>query len=176
MLIRAHEQEQRVFPGIRFNCSGAITKWRVGAQIRHSADTTQYPELQIWREQAGVEGTFDRISHSALTELSSTDDLNVYEHVPSTPLQFQPGDVLGVYQPAVADSKVVLYNQFGGGTQNYRQASQIMGNFQTLPSNEGDKDVPLVSIETDLAGKASIVCAMEIIRCYVGPSRPIYRL
>ena len=42
-----YPQEQIIFPGIRFMCSGQVTKWIIGAT--YSNDGDHYPELQIWR-------------------------------------------------------------------------------------------------------------------------------
>ena len=45
---------------------------------------------------------------------------NVYEYNLSTPLEFQEGDILGVYQPQ--DEEFRVYYQDDAGPENYRES------------------------------------------------------
>ena len=146
--VRTHERQQRIIPGIRFTCTGMLTKWIIGAQ-RTLTQSTNYPQLQIWRRSGSSNNLFDRINFSDITDLNATDDLNVYEYVPTPPLQFQTNDLLGLFQPESADTQV--YYQEGGGPQNYESGvdSALSRFTRSRRGGEVDRDVPLVAVEVN---------------------------
>ena len=134
--ITTHERQQRIIPGIRFTCTGILTKWTIGAQ-RTLTQTINPLQLQIWRQRR-------LINFSDITDLNATDDLNVYEYVPNPPLQFQSNDLLGLFQPRSADTQTVVYYLEGGGPQNYYHsfrysALSSYGLFDAMV----DTDIPL---------------------------------
>ena len=71
----------------------------------------------------------------------------MYEYVPSSPLGFQEGDILGVYQRE--DSTVVPYYQESTGPQNLRQSGLVnsAANSLTAPPLATEYDYPLVTVE-----------------------------
>lgn len=101
--------EFRLFPDMNFTCSGSISSLLLGVDIRTvSEDRNQYPEIQIWRN---IGGSFVRKSGKQKIQLVegdfSPDGVLLYNLTP--PLQFQTGDIFGVYQPPQSDSVVRLY-------------------------------------------------------------------
>ena len=84
---------QRVFPDINFTCSGNLTKWIVGGTVGNALGG----EVQIWRRNNGSENDYTKVGYSILNATDPDND-NVYEHIPDPPLEFQEGDILGVYQ------------------------------------------------------------------------------
>ena len=146
--VRTHPRQQRIIPGIKFTCTGTLTKWIIGAR-RTLTQPTNYLQLQIWRQRQGSSNTYDRTTFSDVTALNATDDLSVYEYIPNPPLEFQTNDILGLYQPSISDTEVVVYYQERGGPQNfaYRNRDSPTGDFT---SQEGqDNDLPLVSVEVN---------------------------
>ena len=143
--VKTHEHQQRIIPGIRFTCTGVLTKWIIGAQ-RTMTQTTNHLQLQIWRQRSQTDDTFDRVNFSDLTDLNATRVLNVYEYVPNPPLQFQANDLLGLFQPRSTDT--LVYYQEGGGPQNYARFNQdsALSNF-TRSGGGVDRDVSLVAVE-----------------------------
>ena len=97
-------EKQRIFPNITFTCNGSITKWIVGGTT-DNAESSQ-PELQIWRNIGSryTKANFNLLPFSTLVS-------NVAEYTLSTPLEFQEGDILGVYQPKCDKSALVVYYQ-----------------------------------------------------------------
>ena len=83
--VRTHERQQRIIPGIHFTCTGMLTKWIIGAQ-RTLTQTTSHLQLQIWRQRSQTTNTFDRTNFNDITDLNTTNDLNVYEYMPNPPL------------------------------------------------------------------------------------------
>ena len=105
--LRTRERQQRIIPGIKFTCTGTLTKWIIGAhRTLTQAANPRYLQLQIWRLRQGSSNTYDRTTFSDITALNATDDLNVYEYIPNPPLEFQANDFLGLYQPRLRNSQV----------------------------------------------------------------------
>ena len=146
--IRTHERQQRIIPGINFTCTGTLTKWIIGVW-RKQATNPQHLQLQIWRQRQGSSNTYDRTTFSDITALNVTDDLNVYEYIPNPPLEFQTNDILGLYQPRIRDTEVVVYYQEGSGPQNfvYSNWDSPTGDFTSQGGQ--DNDLPLVTVEVN---------------------------
>ena len=88
------KRELRIFPDINFMCSGNLTKWIVAGE---ASDDTLGAELQIWRRSNIGQNSYTLVGSSVLP-VSSNSFVGVYNYTPSTPLEFQEGDILGVYQ------------------------------------------------------------------------------
>ena len=142
------DQEQRIFPDIKFTCSGHLTKWIVGGKVGKSVGA----EVQIWRRNtAGSGNDYTKVGYSVLDAIDADDD-NVYEYIPNPPLEFQEGDILGVYQQS-GGNRMSIYYQETTGPANYR----LPGNINTQPpvsdSLTGailvsdEYDYPLVTVE-----------------------------
>ena len=160
--VRTRERQQRIIPGIKFICTGTLTKWIIGAQ-RTLTQATNHLQLQIWRRRQGSSNTYNRTTFSDITALNATDDLNVYEYVPNPPLEFQANDILGLHQPRIRDTQVVMYYQRGGGPRNYRRSDQNSPLTNTRASGGGDNDLPLVAVEVN--GKMNIFhCPMQLVK------------
>ena len=149
--VRLHLGQQRIIPGIKFTCTGTLTKWIIGAR-RRLTQAINYLQLQIWRQRQGSSNTYDRTTFSDITALNTTDDLNVYEYIPNPPLEFQADDILGLHQPLF--SPTLLYYQRGTGPQNFAVFSwNLLTNMSTTGGVDNDNDLPLVTVEVN--GKLS---------------------
>ena len=99
----------RLVPGMSFTCNGTITGLLLGVDIRSNADgRSKYPVVQVWRPGSG-----DRYNRVAMQQIQlAAGDFSpdgVFQYNLTTPIDFQNGDVLGVYQPSEGDSIVRLY-------------------------------------------------------------------
>ena len=141
--VRRRDEQQRLFPDIIFTCNGSITKWIVGGTTNDGKNRT--PELQIWRNTGGSNYTKANFSNlSSSTPVSN----NIVEHTLSTPLEFQEGDILGVYQPRHMDSALVVYYQERDGPVNFR--NNMLDSALTavnLDNLDNQYDYPLVTVE-----------------------------
>ena len=147
--VRRRERDQRLFPDIRFTCNGFITKWIVGATIRGDlSNAGRLPELQVWHSAGGSSLTKRNFSIFTITNVPFT---NVYEYTLTSPLEFQEGDILGVYQPRQRDSQLVVYYQEDDGPDNYRQNGDTALSTFTL-MDARDFDYPLVTVEISTPG------------------------
>ena len=100
------------------------------------------PELQIWRNTGGTSYTKANFSLLPFSTLVN----KVAEYTLSTPLEFQEGDILGVYQPQSQDSALVVYYQEHDGPVNYQEGSNSLSSV-TLGSPNNQYDYPLVTVE-----------------------------
>ena len=105
------------------------------------------PELQIWRNSGGTSYTKTNFS---LIPFSTTTAVNIVEYTPNPPLEFQEGDILGVYQPQHNDSALVVYSQDRDGPANYANGKNL--STMNLTGSPNGYDYPLVTVEFS-AGK-----------------------
>ena len=138
--VKRRDNQQRLFPDITFTCNGSITKWIVGGTTDNRESLE--PELQIWRNTGGT--NYTKVGFSLLP--FSTLVSNVAEYTLSTPLEFQEGDILGVYQPKEGDSALVVYYQERDGPLNYEEGSNPLSSV-TLIDSRFKYDYPLVTVE-----------------------------
>ena len=148
---RNRDQQQRIIPSIAFRCNGSITKWIVAARWRNGEERTNFPELQIWRATA-ITGQYRKISASTLTATAENAN-RVYEHTPSSPLAFQEGDILGIFQPSRAASRLRVYYIDNVGPINdyfalrFNVNTPPIGFFQISRFTSTQNDQPLVAVE-----------------------------
>lgn len=137
---------QAVFPDIRFVCPGNLTRWTLVA--KPVGGGSQYPEVHVWRPE-GVFNTFTRFKRNKLNQDSPSPVSRVYEAHRDPPLQFEAGDVLGVYNPTIPALAFLYQGQ--GGYRNYYIGGPIRAR-ETFDLNDGlvlenRNDYPLVSVD-----------------------------
>ena len=140
---------QRVFPDINFTCSGNLTKWIVGGTV----GSALRGEVQIWRRNYGSENDYTKVGYSILNATDPDND-HVYEHIPDPPLEFQEGDILGVYQQyelLFGSNRMRVYYHTTTGPANYRRfrypnppVTSTLNGPTLVPSQY---DYPLVTVE-----------------------------
>lgn len=143
-----------IFPHITFTCSGEVVQWIVAGKW-NNGNRQKYPELQIWRPSGGA--AYVKMNSTALSPDEREND-DVYEYRVEPPLPFQPGDVLGVWQPHRADSRLqVRYDNAGDSVYYYTTGATGNSNsFDTTANGVAtETDVPLVTVEI---GKFSRTC------------------
>ena len=136
---------QLIFPDIRFTCHGFITKWIVGAQARSTGIMTEMPELQIWQANRGTD-TYNKTTYSLIIP-NETNSSHVHEYIPVSPLEVNIGDILGVYQPQVDLSGLVVYNQKWSGPVNYAAARNTPLSTIMAVGNGDGYDYTLVAVD-----------------------------
>ena len=107
--------EFRLLAGESFSCSGTMTGLLLVGTVRTGGMRTLYPEIQIWRNTGG--NMFTR-QGSEVIELAAGNfgPDGVLQYTLTTPILFQNGDVLGVYQPNQDDSVLRVYYDVNGST------------------------------------------------------------
>ena len=74
---------------------------------------------------------------------------NLYEFIPQTPLQFQEGDMFGVYSDLTDGERLVLYEQKESGPTNLRIRNSLNSPPSTISQSliTVNNDFPLVTVE-----------------------------
>ena len=74
---------------------------------------------------------------------------NLYEFIPQTTLQFQEGDIFGVYSDRTDGERLVLYEQRFSGPTNLRISSNLNSPPSTISQSLAiaNNDFPLVTVE-----------------------------
>ena len=132
-----------------FTNNGSILSWRFAAQ--YDASATQYPELQVWREN--TTGTYMKVGSTVNMEPIQTAYLNVYEYVLDPPLQVLAGDVLGIHQPSSRDSRVhLLFLTDSNHVNWYTRAPRAQDSF-IVAGSPTNNVLPLVALSFELEGE-----------------------
>ena len=108
------DRRQQITPDIRFTCDGMITKWIIGGVWRTTR--TLYPEVQLWRNSGN--DMYQKIN-GTLINVETENVERIYEYDNFPPIPFQAGDILGVFVPQAAESKLRLRAEEGHGHTNY---------------------------------------------------------
>ena len=99
-----------------FLCNGSVTKWIFGAEDQTNNQNV-LAKFQIWRQQNS--SSYNKVSFSSIAFNEVTlIGTNLYEFIPQTPLQFQEGDIFGVYIPLTNLSRLMFYEQTQSGPIN----------------------------------------------------------
>uniref|UniRef100_A0A1X7U839 Uncharacterized protein n=1 Tax=Amphimedon queenslandica TaxID=400682 RepID=A0A1X7U839_AMPQE len=153
-----HRRSQFIYPWIVFSCNGSVTKWIFGAN--NNGNLSQ-PELQIWR-QLGP-NNYNKTG-SSLINADTMIGTNLYEFIPQTPLQFQEGDIFGVYSYKIDGERLVLYEQRESGPTNLRINSNL--NSPPLKITEvlatTNNDFPLITVEISVSTESVLVITSSV--------------
>lgn len=149
--ITRRDSTQRIFPDMNFSCMGLLTKWIIGGEP--GIPKNPVPELQLWRRANGT--NYFKTGVSRISSIpNSSPHKNVYEYVLDPPLEFQNGDVFGLYKPRENESVLNIFLQEKSGPFAYGQENgtnlalaEIMVDF-TKPLDEND--YPMVSVEISI--------------------------
>ena len=142
-----------MIPGINFACNGSITGWTIGANWQTGGSRDSYPYLLIWRSAGG-----DRYTLEDRTELFVSDDgrrngFYTFNGTTDPPVQFQAGDVLGIFQPPENKSIIGLYFEIRTGPTNYcvGTGDNISPPLDNLAITDGnvmtDTDLPVIVVQ-----------------------------
>ena len=124
---------QIVFPDINFLCSGQVNYFIMGATWKN--DDGHSPELQIWRPSG--ENTYQKLSGTTIAPVSISND-GIYVYTVNPPVPFQPGDILGLFQPALSDSRLSVDFDIAGTALNYYvpvEIDQVTPSLSTIDVN-----------------------------------------
>ena len=103
-----------IMPSLEFNCSGTITGFLLGVNVRTATDSRDEYPTTIWLWNKTDETTYTRVIDSSVEIILGPSNFStngVYQFSLSTPLQFTDNQVLGIYQPIRLDSVVRFYYQ-----------------------------------------------------------------
>ena len=147
---RLTSNKDSIMPSLEFNCSGTITGFLLGVDVRTETNKrVEYPTIWLWNKID--ETTYTRVVDSAVEIILGPSNFStdgVYQFSLSTPLQFTANQVLGIHQPSQGDSVVRFYYQDYNGQDIYEAFNE---NEYTL--DDGDIRTnrrPLIYPETSI--------------------------
>ena len=121
-------QEFRLIPDWNFTCNGSITSVLLGVDLQNNQ---QYPQVQIWRKAGSVSNQLNKVDSREITlALGNFTTSGVFQYKLTPPMQFQNGDVLGIFQPSQDSSLVRLY--YNSNDDTAPVAYRLQDNPQTV--------------------------------------------
>ena len=143
---------QYLYPDIKFTCNGSIKRWSVLVRRPNGgSNRVLYPELQIWRKES--EGVCTKVGNTTLSDNSTNED-NINEHKPDSPLEFQAEDIFGIFQPPTDQSRLRVYTHRRVGNSPTALRISAAGVVDTLNLTELDNEMEtrrvhvLISVST----------------------------
>ena len=168
--VRPRTQQQRIMPQLNFTCNGSLTKWIFAASWNGVSEHDLYPDLQIWRPNGS--GTYMKVQTSTVN-ITAQNTTNRYEYILNPPLEFRAGDIVGIFQPSQARSRLYMQyyqgNMFSLVMSYYLQTttSQFQ-NFSTSGQGVTSQNVlPLITVEVE-TGRCNVLFACmysELMHC-----------
>ena len=109
-----------VMPSLKFTCSGVITGFLLGVDVRINGDRTLYPKIRLLTVTGS---TYSLVSGSEREIILNADDFStsgLYNYTLPVPIEFNDSQILGAQQFAGPKSRVRLYHQPFDGQIIYR--------------------------------------------------------
>ena len=128
---------QVLFPGMNFTCNGSIQSLIFGAQWQ--GNSTSFPELQIWRPNGSQSYSKGK---STLINMTGENTSKLYQYTLTSPLAFEPGDILGYYQPT---SQLGLYfEKDGQGQLGYFFTTRKVSSYLVVSDSQSVDNIQLL--------------------------------
>jgi hypothetical protein len=127
--------EQWIFPSLQFTCSGRVTKWRFRASLTSAQIPSPQCRINIgtWRLNTTNSTTiYTRHTSTAgrLPYITNNDPLGILTYELASPVQVEPGDIVGIEQQA--DSVFPPCDFYGGGFGNILSLINDLGSTDTI--------------------------------------------
>ena len=109
-----------------------------------------FPDLQLWRETGNR--TYTKVGNTTL-RVGTESTNGVYEYPVDPPLEFQAGDILGIFQPHRDESRIWVNYERGNGPPNYflltgDEEEPPLKEFTITADTRILNDTPLIAVET----------------------------
>ncbi len=148
-LVNTRADQQRIIPDISFTCSGSVTRWIVAGDRLSGGGNSNPPEVQVWRETSSGSRVYTKV-HGMLLPPSASETSQIYEFNATSPMDIQPGDILGLFEPFKTWLQMYYTDLYG--PVNYYMDT---GKDETPPTDDFDisgadgmmYDMPLVTVE-----------------------------
>ena len=155
-----------LFPDTNFTCSGSILSWTFGAEW--NGNNQSFTELQIWRSSG--DGFYTKVGS---TTIITERNISRFYHYPlSSPLPFQEGDILGYFQPPIAESPLTLHYELDGQPQPAYFFAESVNEVQLTNGFFQERFQPLINAETgESVLKYGVMSVVKVVLYACRPSR-----
>ena len=150
----------RLFPNISFSCSGSVVGWSLIAPQVHRRRGSR-PIMNVWSPEENSTGVYTQLRENSsvlepcfikvLNGSSEERELYLYESITSEPLEFKPGDIIGLvlHDPDLRNSVLTPYMVTQSSIVSYYRS---MANNAVLREDtrqfQNDSMVPLLFLHT----------------------------
>ena len=155
--------QQQLYPSINYSCSGTIARFIIKAHsevLGVDFNSYTYPELQIWRQNR--DSSYRKVG-SVTVDLAPqhrSSALQVYVITPSSPMEFEAGDILGIWEGATITASTRGVDKiYHITTSGYSYEASSPQTTFPLSSQLRQIGTPLVAVET---GKKS-----NVVYCFI---------
>ena len=111
--------ELRLMPDWSFSCSGTITSFLLGVDVRTIKNNrNEYPVIQLWRRTNSIAREYTKMNCEEIRLYAgnyTASGLMQYQ-LSNSGWQYQSGDILGIYQPTHAHCVVRIFYKTGENT------------------------------------------------------------
>ena len=155
---RLKSNRHSIMPSLEFNCSGTITGFLLGVDVRtETGIRDEYPTIWLWNKTDAT--TYTRVDDSSVEIILGPSNFStdgVFQFSLSTPLQFTANQVLGIYQPKDGKSVVRFYYQDYTGQDIYETTDDV--NVYTLSDSPEMNRRPLLLPQSSMLYTYDITC------------------
>ena len=160
---------QVIVPSLNFSCYGRITHISY-VTIDGSHPSGNSPVFQIWRPSSFGSNVYNRVGQSQFLFENLIEDINFYftnakMMVENYQIEFQPGDVIGYYQPSNARRliwSIKETNEYVSYSNNANEA------FTTFNRSSADYvDIKLLPFIRVYFGKCNFISKQQIAKLVI---------
>ena len=160
-----------IVPQYAFNCGGRVT--RFAASLKYSDSKGNLPIVQIWRPSSHHSTVYNKVFEEQIANFTQKGSLHVADIKisDSNLIEFQPGDVIGYYQPSNLQFAIRNYQTDGYISYVTSDAYNSITKINVNDSTAINQRQPLIEV---LFGKES--CLLSCSLCYLHIKKTKYLL
>lgn len=147
--------ELRLIPDWSFTCSGTITGFLLGVDIRTLTSASanpnrdEFPDIQLWRKLNNNSGVFTKMnSTKIILQPGEFAPDGVIRYQLPTEWQYQRGDILGVYHPTHAHCTVRIF--YEDNQNNAPNSYRLNNNPSTASTVDLDYTKSLTTVRKEM--------------------------
>ena len=126
-------------PSLKFSCSGQITGFLLGADVRIDSKRDAYPSVGLLNVVSGLGLTGYSIVADSFRSINiSAEDFStvgVFHYELSSPINYAANQIIGIYQPKIENSTVRLYYEDYAGQNILSIRHVLLGAFGQVGQN-----------------------------------------
>ena len=174
----SHDFQWELFPYISFSCDCSITSWIFIATEQPGISNGQGLQFQLWTPKDNNTDSIFSLVKNVEVKLGEVERLSpvnsfsmsLLKLMIDPPLEVTGNTIIGIFQPSISQSDLILQYQLGKAPDYYQRPSTLPSSlFETAETNSNN-DYPLIAVEH------SKLCTMSltIIFCHYTVCHTLY--